>query len=143
MAEEAEGIRVGTASRGRSKIKDRNAGTFWIYLEEIKVVCLCNAQNSKWGKGKISEYVLSSHNLHVAEKKVQQHLDKFFFDGKEERLFVKSTELSVFHKGPIFTLSVFDHDRDQRHAETIYETLRISYYAVFWSSKRFSTGVLR
>ena len=89
MAEEAEGIRVGTASRGGSKTKDRNAESFWICLEEIKVLCLCNAQNSKWGKRKISEYVLSSHDLHVAEKKVQQHLGKFFFDEKEERFFVK------------------------------------------------------
>ena len=47
MAEEAEGIIVWTASRVGSKTKDRNAEMFWIYLEEIKVVCLCKAQNSK------------------------------------------------------------------------------------------------
>ena len=38
MAEEAEGIRVGTASRGESKTKDRNVESFRIYLEEIKAV---------------------------------------------------------------------------------------------------------
>ena len=48
MAEEAEGIREGTASRGGSKTKDRKAESFWIHLEEIKVVCFCKAQNSKW-----------------------------------------------------------------------------------------------
>ena len=96
MAEEAEGFTVGTASRGGSKTKDSNSKSFWIYLEEIKVVCLCNAQYSNWGKGKISEYVLSSHDIHVAEKRVQQHLDKLLFDEKEEKLVAKSTELSVF-----------------------------------------------
>ena len=44
LAEEAEGIRVGIASRGGSKIKDRNAASFWIYLEEIKVVCLSHSK---------------------------------------------------------------------------------------------------
>ena len=135
MAEEAEGIRVGTTSRGGSKTKDRNAESFWIYLEEIKVVCLCKAQNPKWGKRKISEHVLSSHDLHVAERRVQQHLEKFFYDEKEEKLFVESTELSVCHrqcvtKDQLLTLIVSDHDRDHRHAETIYETLRISYYPI-------------
>ena len=91
---------MGTASRGGSKTKDRNAESFRIYLEEMKVVCLCKAQNSKWGKRKISEHVLSRHDLHVAERRVQQHLDKFYFDEKEEKLFVKSTELSVCHEGP-------------------------------------------
>ena len=91
MAEEAEGFTVGTASRGRSKTKDSNAKSFWIYLEEIKVVCLCNAQNSNWGKGKNSEYVLSSHDLHVAEKRVQQHLDKLLCDEKEEKLVARTT----------------------------------------------------
>ena len=66
---------------------------------------------------------------------MQQHLEKFFCDEKEERLFVKSTELSVRHrecvtKDQLVTLIFSDYDRDHRHAETIYETLRISYYPI-------------
>ena len=89
---------MGTASRGGSTTKDRNAESFWIYLEEIIVVSLCKAQNSKPGKQKVSEHVLSSHDIHVAERRVQQQLEKFFFDEKEEKVFVISTELSVCHQ---------------------------------------------
>ena len=97
MAEEAEGIRVGTASRSRSKTKDRNAESFWDLFGRNKTSLSLHKTPSGVSE-KSPKHVLSSHDLHVAERRVQQHLGKFFFDEKEEKLFVKSTELSMCHQ---------------------------------------------
>ena len=63
-------------------------------------MCLAKAQNPKWGKRKIAEHVNASKNVHVEERRVQQHLDKFLYDEnlKRKNLYVKSTELNVCHR---------------------------------------------
>ena len=62
------------------------------------------------------------------------------YDLEEKTLFYKSTELNENHRGcvtheELIELRQGEHERDHRHAETCYSSLRKKYYPVVWEVK--------
>ena len=135
MAQETAGIRIGTKARNQPKTKDRNAEKVWSVLGEIKATCVTKARNRKWGKRKIAIHPQSQLSMTVNESQIQRYCDSFLYDLEEETLYYKSTELNENHRKcvtreELIELLEGEHERDHRHAETCYSSLREKYHPV-------------
>eukprot|EP00117_Sycon_ciliatum_P009847 scpid66238/ scgid11978/ len=128
-------IRIGTKARALPRTKDRGADRFWSVMAETTTACQIKAKNPKWGKRKISAEIKATTSLIVTESQVQRYCDTYLFDLEEDALFYKSTELNEKHRlcvsrERLVELLQKEHQRDHRHAETCYGTLRCHYYPV-------------
>lgn len=128
-----EGILLGKpGKRQASKTKDRNAEAFWLDLADITAVCRLKANHSNWGPSKILDSLSPSK---VTAQKAKKYLERFFYDLEEGQVFLRSSEKNVPHrrcvtKDQLTALIRSEHQKDHRSAETLYESLRVSFYPV-------------
>ena len=141
MAEECEsaGIRICVEkSRGdfrTPKRKDRNAEGFWGNFADATLVCKTKSEHSNWGKRKIRKYLKSQQSTTVSESQIQRYCTDFLYDCEEEQLYFRWTEVNTCHRRCVTREELIkriqeEHGRDHHRAETLYESLRCSYYPV-------------
>ena len=87
------------------------------------------------GKRKISEYLKSQQSTTASESQIRCYCTNFLYDCEEEQLYIRSTEVNTCHRRcvtreELTKLIQGEHGRDHHRAETLYESLRCSYYPV-------------
>ena len=89
-----------------------------------------------WGQKKILNiFQDSGANVILTERQIKQYLSLYFYDDRTEELYYKSTDLSTGHRicidrDRLVLEANRDHHKDHRGADTIYESLRKTFFPV-------------
>ena len=137
----ADGFLVGTSNdrdrvRRGSTTKDRGAELFWACAQDITTVCKLKAQHSTWGSRKILSTLSDQGRIvNLSERQIKRHLGNFFWSEPDKALFYRSSEVNVAHrkclsKEELIEMLRQSHEVDHRRSETIYDTLRLTYYPI-------------
>ncbi|XP_071145881.1 uncharacterized protein [Mytilus edulis] len=120
-----------TNERKKKVTNDPSPEQFWAVQDEVFSICKAKYTNKSWGAKRIKDAL----GLQMGETSIRKYVSNFLYDKDLDSIFYRSTTVTEFHrkvlsKGELLEEIQKNHKTDHRKSDTVYETLRKSFFPV-------------
>ena len=120
-----------TNERKKKVTNDPSPEQFWAVQDEVFSICKAKYTNKSWGAKRIKDVL----GLQMGETSIRKYVSNFLYDKDLDSIFYRSTTVTEFHrkvlsKGELLEEIQKNHKTDHRKSDTVYETLRKSFFPV-------------